>query len=153
MIVFHKFSETSEEPEPAEIKARTVDAKQAGSDDTNRDAVAGGKQQAEALEEEIEEARQREHLERTASTLRHKLRKDEESRYAENLRIMHENVLLLTEINILRKDFQASKIRTQRLLGAVKRSDIDMRADSVLALEDAVKEFRADSRKPPCLKC
>ncbi|KAJ3241573.1 hypothetical protein HDU81_000112 [Chytriomyces hyalinus] len=142
MIVFHKFSETSEEPEPAEIKARTVDAKQASSDDKG---LSGGKQQAEALEEEIEEARQREHLERTASTLRHKLRKDEESRYAENLRIMHENVLLLTEINILRKDFQASKIRTQRLLGAVKRSDIDIRADSEAALEDAVKGFRADS--------
>ncbi|KAJ3194367.1 Cilia- and flagella-associated protein 57 [Irineochytrium annulatum] len=59
------------------------------------------------LEEEMEEARQREHLERTIATLRHKLLKGEESRYTENLRIMQENVVLISEINILRKDYEA----------------------------------------------
>ncbi|KAJ3200395.1 Cilia- and flagella-associated protein 57 [Entophlyctis luteolus] len=109
--VYHKFSEMAEEPSTSAKKSISI-------------TEDGSNKSPEALEEEVEEARQREHFERTAATLNHKLTKGEESRYQENLRIMHENVVLLTEINILRKDLKASKLRTQRLLAAVEGSDL-----------------------------
>ncbi|KAJ3006076.1 UNVERIFIED_CONTAM: Cilia- and flagella-associated protein 57, partial [Siphonaria sp. JEL0065] len=134
--VFHKFSETPEEPTIAPTKPKQIQDGKEGKGSSN--VII------EALEEEVEEARQREHFERTASTLRHKLRKGEDTRYAENLRIMHENVVLLTEINILRKDYQASKLRTQQLLAAVERNGFRT-GDGALVAE-VLDQF---TEKPP----
>ncbi|KAI8618895.1 hypothetical protein BC830DRAFT_863271 [Chytriomyces sp. MP71] len=133
--VFHKFSDTNEEPD---------NAKPTPNQKPDEEGEVEKVKASEALEEEVEEARQREHFERTASTLRHKLNKGEESRYSENLRIMHENVLLLTEINILRKDFQASRLRTQRLLGVVQQSELDG-DDSPLIRDVLGDQFKSEA--------
>ncbi|KAJ3214944.1 Cilia- and flagella-associated protein 57 [Dinochytrium kinnereticum] len=121
--IFHKYSTTPEEPsgkapEPSRAKKRLMKLNDEAAqkivskeDDEDDDGRADG----DALEEEMEEARQREHLERTVATLKHKIVKGEEAKYAENLRIMQENVMLLSEINILRKDYEASKMRTNHL--------------------------------------
>ncbi|KAI9207649.1 uncharacterized protein BJ171DRAFT_278891 [Polychytrium aggregatum] len=59
-------------------------------------------------EEEVdiqqEYARQREYLERTAASLKKKVVKDQSLHRIDNVRIMDENVALLKEINLLRKD-------------------------------------------------
>ncbi|KAI8846624.1 hypothetical protein BC829DRAFT_263015 [Chytridium lagenaria] len=119
ITVFHKYSTTAEEPsgkapEPSRTEKRLMklnDEAGVKLGDGVEDAPPAG----DALEEEMEEARQREHLERTVATLKHKIVKGEEAKYAENLRIMQENVMLLSEINILRKDYEASKMRTHKL--------------------------------------
>ncbi|KAJ3101659.1 Cilia- and flagella-associated protein 57 [Phlyctochytrium planicorne] len=110
--IFHKYSNASEPivgktAEPSRAKKRLMKLNDEHMENSNN----GG----DALEEEMEEARQREHLERTVATLKHKIEKGEESKYAENLRIMQENVMLLSEINILRKDFEASRMRANKL--------------------------------------
>ncbi|KAJ3138825.1 Cilia- and flagella-associated protein 57 [Physocladia obscura] len=115
VATFHKFSEVSEEPAPP------CDTVVISKQNTNKDENNSGGGAAEALEEELEEARQREHFERTVATLRHKLHKSEDTRYNENLKIMNENVILLNEINVLRKDYHASKMRMQKLIGTVEQ--------------------------------
>ncbi|KAJ3114592.1 Cilia- and flagella-associated protein 57 [Phlyctochytrium bullatum] len=102
--IFHKYSTAAEEPsgkapEPSRAKKRLLKL----NDDTGKklremvttEPETDARKEEDALEEEMEEARQREHLERTIATLKHKLAKGEESKYAENLRIMQENVMLL----------------------------------------------------------
>ncbi|KAI9355919.1 hypothetical protein DFJ73DRAFT_823938 [Zopfochytrium polystomum] len=101
----------------------------------------GGHEVDEPLEEELDELRQREHQERTVSTLRHKLAMGEDARYIENVRIMNENVLLLTEINVLRKDLQATQQRTQRLLNSVAKMGGDGK-DRDKVVEDIVQELQ-----------
>lgn len=49
-------------------------------------------------------ARQREYLERTVASLRKKQIKDQKIHRNDNMRIMQETVMLITEINHLRKD-------------------------------------------------
>ncbi|KAJ3082579.1 hypothetical protein HDU99_002214 [Rhizoclosmatium hyalinum] len=117
--VFHKFSETPEEPsiEPTKLKLPTTDDGDIGETPPIQNAT-------EALEEEVEEARQREHFERTAATLRHKLKKGDDTRYTDNLRIMHENVVLLT---------------TQQLLLAVERNGY--RAGESTLIADVLEQF------------
>ncbi|KAH6584161.1 hypothetical protein BASA61_007631 [Batrachochytrium salamandrivorans] len=51
-----------------------------------------------------EYSRQREYLERTVASLRHKTAKDQAIHRSDNVRIMQENVTLIKEINQLRKD-------------------------------------------------
>lgn len=51
-----------------------------------------------------EYARQREYLERTISSLRKKVTKDQTLHRSDNVRIMMENVTLIKEINNLRRD-------------------------------------------------
>ena len=53
-----------------------------------------------------EYARQREYLERTVSSLQKKVSKDQGLHRVENIRIMQENVTLIKEINVLRKDLR-----------------------------------------------
>jgi chromosome segregation ATPase len=53
--------------------------------------------------------RQRQYLERTVDSLRHKLERDSEANQHENLRIMQENVALVKEINELRKEIRNIK--------------------------------------------
>ncbi|KAJ3330953.1 Cilia- and flagella-associated protein 57 [Blyttiomyces sp. JEL0837] len=136
--IFHKYSEIEEEPERVDPAGKKEKKSQ---DVTDINKLTTPQNGIEALEEEVEESRQREHLERTAATLRHKLKKGEEARYAENLRIMHENVLLLTEINILRKDYQASKMRTQRLIQSLENSGFSKDEDLEL-VEEIVDQLK-----------
>ncbi|KAJ3066607.1 Cilia- and flagella-associated protein 57 [Podochytrium sp. JEL0797] len=140
VAMYHKFSKVSEEPAVITPKPKDKQVPNASREEESPPS----KNVAEALEEELEEAREREHFERTASTLRHKLRKGEDTRYNDNLKIMHENVVLLTEINILRKDYQASKLRTQRLVTAVAQNGFHA-GDAMLANEvlDRLMEPRA----------
>ncbi|KAL3318606.1 Cilia- and flagella-associated protein 57 [Cichlidogyrus casuarinus] len=59
--------------------------------------------------------RQRDHLERSVAGLRKKLARDNEIHRHDYVRIMQQNVTLLTEINDLRKDLRASRIRVSNL--------------------------------------
>jgi hypothetical protein len=61
-----------------------------------------------------EYSRQREYLERTITSLRRKVTKDQTLHRSDNVRIMMENVTLIKEINNLRRDitFVKQKERT-----------------------------------------
>ncbi|XP_019645355.1 PREDICTED: cilia- and flagella-associated protein 57-like [Branchiostoma belcheri] len=62
-----------------------------------------------------EYARQREHLERSVASLRKKLSKDTEIHRADNVRIMQENVLLIKEINDLRRELKIARTQVHDL--------------------------------------
>jgi WD40 repeat protein/ElaB/YqjD/DUF883 family membrane-anchored ribosome-binding protein len=67
-----------------------------------------------------EYARQREYLERTVASLEKKQIKDQKNHRMDNIRIMEENVVLITEINHLRKDMQSIKQKERSLELALK---------------------------------
>lgn len=62
-----------------------------------------------------EYARQREHLEKTVNSLKHKLVKDSEVHKVDNIRIMQENVTLIKEVNDLRRELKICRSRIQDL--------------------------------------
>ncbi|CAF0728049.1 unnamed protein product [Brachionus calyciflorus] len=62
-----------------------------------------------------EYARQRDHLEKTVNSLKHKLVKDSEIHKSDNIRIMQENVTLIKEVNDLRRELKISRSRNQDL--------------------------------------
>ncbi|KAI9207651.1 uncharacterized protein BJ171DRAFT_278901 [Polychytrium aggregatum] len=61
------------------------------------------------LDIQEEYARQKQHLRRTVRTLRKQVMEDQGSHKADNLDVMNENVLLIKEINQLRKEMRISK--------------------------------------------
>ena len=62
-----------------------------------------------------EYARQRDHLEKTVHSLKHKLSKDSEVHKVDNIRIMQENVTLIKEVNDLRKELKICRSQIQDL--------------------------------------
>ncbi|KAM5149014.1 cilia- and flagella-associated protein 57 [Mantella aurantiaca] len=85
-----------------------------------------------------EYSRQREHLERSLSTLQKKLVKDTEIHRVDNVRIMQENVTLIKEINELRRELKVSRTKVHELEVALgldrksrKSSPTDSKATSV----------------------
>ncbi|CAF1015427.1 unnamed protein product, partial [Adineta ricciae] len=66
-----------------------------------------------------EYARQRDHLERTVRSLKAKVDKDSERHKTENIRIMQENVTLIKEINDLRRELKAARVKLQELQTAM----------------------------------
>ncbi|KAM4640524.1 cilia- and flagella-associated protein 57 [Discoglossus pictus] len=88
-----------------------------------------------------EYARQREHLERSLSTLQKKLAKDTELHRVDNVRVMQENVTLIKEINELRKELKVSRTKVHDLetaLGLTKKNrktSSDSRATSSSGLQ------------------
>ncbi|XP_044157486.1 cilia- and flagella-associated protein 57 [Bufo gargarizans] len=80
-----------------------------------------------------EYARQREHLERSLSTLQKKLVKDTEIHRADNVRVMQENVTLIKEINELRRELKVSRTKVHDLevaLGVERKNRKSSLADS-----------------------
>ncbi|XP_073400639.1 cilia- and flagella-associated protein 57 isoform X1 [Dendrobates tinctorius] len=78
-------------------------------------------------------ARQREHLERSLSTLQKKLAKDTEIHRADNVRVMQENVTLIKEINELRRELKISRTKVHDLevaLGVERKNRRSSLADS-----------------------
>ncbi|KAJ3000403.1 Cilia- and flagella-associated protein 57 [Globomyces sp. JEL0801] len=69
-----------------------------------------------------EYARQREYLERTVNSLRKKQNKDQFMHRLDNIRIMQENVVLITEINHLRKDINGIKQKEKALEVGLKNN-------------------------------
>ncbi|KAE8609810.1 hypothetical protein XENTR_v10011917 [Xenopus tropicalis] len=72
-----------------------------------------------------EYARQREHLERSLSTLQKKLAKDTEIHRTDNVRVMQENVTLIKEINDLRRELKLSRTKVhdlEAILGLNKKT-------------------------------
>ncbi|KAJ3319152.1 Cilia- and flagella-associated protein 57 [Boothiomyces sp. JEL0866] len=69
-----------------------------------------------------EYARQREYLERTVTSLRKKQSKDQVMHKMDNVRIMQENVVLITEINNLRRDIQSIKQKEKALEVGLKNN-------------------------------
>ncbi|KAI9091829.1 hypothetical protein DFS34DRAFT_596863 [Phlyctochytrium arcticum] len=68
-------------------------------------------------EDDIANEAQRDHLERTVNTLNERCQKEAKRRLEENMRMCKENTVLLSEINLLRKDIQNSLGRTKQLSG------------------------------------
>ncbi|KAG9471587.1 hypothetical protein GDO78_014121 [Eleutherodactylus coqui] len=80
-----------------------------------------------------ESARQREHMERSLSTLQKKLLKDSEIHRADNVRVMQENVTLIKEINELRRELKVSRTKVHDLevaLGVERKNRRSSLADS-----------------------
>ncbi|OCT84882.1 cilia- and flagella-associated protein 57 [Xenopus laevis] len=79
-----------------------------------------------------EYARQREHLERSLSTLQKKLAKDTEIHRTDNVRVMQENVTLIKEINDLRRELKISRTKVhdlEAILGLNKKTRKNHSAD------------------------
>jgi hypothetical protein len=76
----------------------------------------------ETIEVDIQQeyARQREYLERTVSSLRKKVAKDQGLHRIDNVHIMQENVALIKEINQLRKDLRGVRQREKAAELALK---------------------------------
>ena len=72
------------------------------------------------LDEDVQKEydRQREYLERSVMSLRRKLAKDVELQRADNVRIMQENVLLIKEINQLRRELRELKQQNKQVTAA-----------------------------------
>uniref|UniRef100_A0A8C5QD76 Cilia and flagella associated protein 57 n=1 Tax=Leptobrachium leishanense TaxID=445787 RepID=A0A8C5QD76_9ANUR len=80
-----------------------------------------------------EYAKQREHLERSLSTLQKKLVKDTEIHRADNVRVMQENVTLIKEINDLRRELKMSRSKVhdlEEVLGLTRKDRKSSLADS-----------------------
>ena len=82
-----------------------------------------------------EYARQREYLERTVTSLRKKQLKDQSAHRQDNVRIMQENVSLITEINHLRKDIANVKHKESALESALK---LNNKVGSIIKLPDGL---------------
>ncbi|KAJ1555780.1 Cilia- and flagella-associated protein 57, partial [Cladochytrium tenue] len=116
----HKYQQVLREPKDRfDSRGRTA-ILQAAAAAAAASAGADRRPVDEPLEEELDAQRQREHLERTAATLRHKLAKADEVRHSDNVRIVGENVLLLSEANVLTRDLRGTQQRTGRLVERIK---------------------------------
>lgn len=75
-----------------------------------------------SLDEELQKEHnsQREYLERSIASLRHKLAKNEESHQADLTRVMKENVALIEELNNLRKELSGSQTMTKTLENTIR---------------------------------
>ena len=67
-----------------------------------------------------EYARQREYLERTVASLRTKFHKDSGLHRSDNVKIMQENVTLIKEINQLRRNITAAKVKGKVIENEIK---------------------------------
>jgi len=86
--------------------------KHVGTLDQNQDANGPGAQNKESdFDVHKEHDRKRAYLEKTVDSLRTKLVKANKTAKGENMRIMHENVVLLKEINQLRRESRILKAR------------------------------------------
>jgi hypothetical protein len=83
-----------------------------------RESVKDG--DAVEVDVQLEYSRQREHLERTVTSLRNKVTKDQGMHRADNVRIMQENVSLIKEINNLRKDLKGVKQKEHTAKNSLK---------------------------------
>merc|ERR1719228_236725 len=75
--------------------------------------MGGGKTSGDVLLAEFQ--RQRKHLEGTMAVMTRKLGKDSKMQKADNVRIMHQNVLLIKEVNDLRHDLKMARADTHDL--------------------------------------
>jgi chromosome segregation ATPase len=75
------------------------------------------KSEAAHVDQDIQKEydRQRDHLEKTVNSLKYKLSKDSEIHKSDNIRIMQENVMLIKEVNDLRKELKVSRSKNQDL--------------------------------------
>ena len=108
--------------------------------------------------------RQREYLEKSVESLKRKLSKDSENHRAENLRIMQENVVLIKEINELRRELKLLK-QDQRskavIAGAANKikevnkeavldfdplREIEMQREEIRRLRERIRELENTSR-------
>ncbi|KAJ3295034.1 Cilia- and flagella-associated protein 57 [Borealophlyctis nickersoniae] len=118
----HKYSNTIETPgRPPGLMGTPASPISSLLRPSSQDSAAAAAAEEGPTEEDAQQFAQREHLEHTVATLEHKLAKEDESRHTENLRIMQENVMLVSEINTLRKDLKAAESRTSRLINLAAR--------------------------------
>ena len=92
-----------------------------------------------------ESNRQRDYLERTVDSLKKKLVKDSDTHRADATRIMSENVLLIQEINQLRREVKMIQAQAAtRESGAIPdhiRNDMQKNKDDIQRLRDRLNEL------------
>ena len=97
--------------------------------------------------------RQKTHLKLKVETLKRKMRKDVTHTRDEQLKFMHENMLLVAEINSLRKELKLARDRIlsyEAALGVTAASNVNEKAEMRLRLQNAViekEEIAAEHRK------
>eukprot|EP00730_Choanoeca_flexa_P000903 TRINITY_DN10389_c0_g2_i3.p1 TRINITY_DN10389_c0_g2~~TRINITY_DN10389_c0_g2_i3.p1 ORF type:complete len:1202 (+),score=338.92 TRINITY_DN10389_c0_g2_i3:34-3639(+) len=101
------------------------------------------KDESSPLDEDVqvEHNRQRQFLEKTIASLKKKLNKAEELHRQESAKIMHENVTLIREINVLRKELSGSQGEVKQLEGTLKttRTLADMRGQTLPSKEETLQ--------------
>ncbi|XP_025110126.1 cilia- and flagella-associated protein 57-like [Pomacea canaliculata] len=98
--------------------------------------------------------RQKEHLERSVASLRKKLEKDSEIHKADNVRIMQENVMLIKEINDLRKEVKLQRTHVHDLKATLglytkkqkKGSDHAIQMQSPARRHEATMELKMEEQ-------
>merc|ERR1712164_132989 len=113
-IELHKCAGKIQEPQELKKAVTNLHAKycsQADNDtsNNNKNDVVDTSSQEEKSQQLI--MRQREHLERSLASLRTKMGKDNSVQKQDHIRIMQENVHLISEINELRKELKGSRVR------------------------------------------
>merc|ERR1712048_646348 len=111
-IELHKCAGKIQEPQELKKAVTHLHAKYCSTADnvqTKNDAQLDTSSQEEKSQQLI--MRQREHLERSLASLRTKMGKDNSVQKQDHIRIMQENVHLISEINELRKELKGSRVR------------------------------------------
>ncbi|KAJ3210969.1 Cilia- and flagella-associated protein 57 [Clydaea vesicula] len=121
IAVYIKYENLSEQPSTLKSKPKLRINGNFNKSDNTVCKVTMSKKNPVLDESNYDTSREREHKERTIETLLHSLEGIKESRYNDNLRTMQENVLLLSEVNILKKALKSSEIRTSRLEKGIKK--------------------------------
>jgi len=111
-IELHKCAGKIQEPQELKKSVTNLHAKYCSTADnvaSKNDAQVDTSSQEEKSQQLI--MRQREHLERSLASLRTKMGKDNSVQKQDHIRIMQENVHLISEINDLRKELKGSRVR------------------------------------------
>merc|ERR1712159_646831 len=114
-IELHKCAGKIQEPQELKKAVTNLHAKycsqanNVASNNNKNDAQVDTSSQEEKSQQLI--MRQREHLERSLASLRTKMGKDNSVQKQDHIRIMQENVHLISEINELRKELKGSRVR------------------------------------------
>ncbi|XRB08616.1 cilia- and flagella-associated protein 57 [Pycnococcus provasolii] len=110
--------------------------------------------QLSAVDEDIQREynRQREYLEKSVESLKRKLNKDQELHRTEGMRIMSENVSLIGEINLLRRDVRtlkaANRMNKPKKAGAPAPDyarEVEMQKAEIRRLRDALSQSGAQA--------
>mmetsp|Transcript_23146 Transcript_23146/g.44198 ORF Transcript_23146/g.44198 Transcript_23146/m.44198 type:complete len:412 (-) Transcript_23146:603-1838(-) len=95
---------------------------------------------------EEENKKQRDYLERTVQSLKRKLAKDMEMHRIDNRKILHENILLMREINELRRDVKVLQLDKEKAKADMFANGVDEYGNSIRGRSPKGSLGRLDSR-------
>merc|ERR1712167_52002 len=148
-IELHKCAGKIQQPQELKKSVTNLHAKycsQADNVASKNDAQVDTSSQEEKSQQLI--MRQREHLERSLASLRTKMGKDNSVQKQDHIRIMQENVHLISEINDLRKELKGSRVRIGDLetaLGVRRGKKNNKNAGDDIIKDDTTKLVEQDN--------